>query len=360
MYIHRQFNHPPNIIKNIPSPISLRLTDTSSGTAAFEDARQLYDNALRESGFSEQVEFLESRKINSKNVRRKNRSRNITWFNPPFSQNVATNIGRMFRSLVSKHFPKNSRLHQIFNENTPKVSYSCMPNMAAVISQHNKATINNVSKPPTSPGCHATDPKRCNCRTKGNCPMDGNCHVQSVVHRATVETADCRRDYTGLTALTFKERFNGHQYSMRHRNHRNSTALSKYVWSLKDKNTDFNIRWSVRKRATAYQNTTRMSNLCLAEKLEVIRAGKKRSLNKRTELVSNMRTASTSVISRRLCHELVPLHFSDFPTFCFCRFFDPFELFEILPAFSDLAVVFRIFRLSSSFPLYNYALFIVF
>ena len=54
------------------------LTDISSDSAAFEDARQLYDNALRESGFSEQVEFLESRKINSKNVRRKNRSRNIT------------------------------------------------------------------------------------------------------------------------------------------------------------------------------------------------------------------------------------------------------------------------------------------
>ena len=252
------------------------------------DGGRFFEPWLRESGFSEEVEFLESRKTNSKNVRRKNRSRNITWFNPPLSQNVATNIGRKFRSLVSKHFPKNSRLHQIFNENTLKVSYSCMPNMAAVIRQHNKATI-NVSKPPTSPGCHATDPKRCNCRTKGNCPMDGNCQVRSVVYRATVETADCRRDYTGLTALTFKERFNGHQYSMRHRSHRNSTALSKYVWSLKDKNTDFNIRWSVRRRATAYQNTTRMCNLCLAEKLEIIKADKKRSLNKRTELVSKCR-----------------------------------------------------------------------
>ena len=224
MYIHRQSNHPPNIIKNIPSSISRRLTDISLNSAAFEDARQLYDNALRESEFSEQVEFLESRKINSKNVRRKNRTRNITWFNPPFSQNFATTVGRKFRSLVGKHFPKNSGLHQIFNENTLKVSYSCMPNMAAVIRQHNKATINNVSKPPTFPGCHTTDSKRCNCRTKGNCPMDGNCQVQSVVYRATVETADCRRDYTGLTALTFKERFNGHQNSMRHRSHRNSTG----------------------------------------------------------------------------------------------------------------------------------------
>ena len=109
------------------------------------------------------------------------------------------------------------------------------------------------------------------CRKKGNWPMDGNCQVQSV-HRATVETADCRKDYTGPTALTFKERFSGHQYSVRHRSHRNSTALSKYVWSLKDKNTDFNIRWSVRRRATAYQNTTRRCNLSLAPKLSDLKS----------------------------------------------------------------------------------------
>ena len=35
---------------------------------------------------------------------------------------------------------------------------------------------------------------------------------------------------------------------------------------------------------------------------------------------------------------------SVFADFSNCRFFDPSELFELLPAFSDLAVVFRIFR----------------
>ena len=145
---------------------------------------------------------------------------------------------------------------------------------------------------------------------------------------------------------------------MRHRSHKNSTALSKYVWSLKDKNTDFNIRWSVRRRATAYQNTTRMCNLCLAEKLEIIKADKKRSLNKRTELVSNVdtRTASTSVISRRLCHERFPyvlflpiFQIADFSILSnFSNYFRPFL---ILPLF---------FEFFEFFPVYNYALFIVF
>ena len=58
------------------------------------------------------------------------------------------------------------------------------------------------------------------------------CQVQSVVYRATVETVDCRKDYTGLTALTFKERFNGHQHSMQHRGHKNSTTASRRAFCL--------------------------------------------------------------------------------------------------------------------------------
>ena len=69
-------------------------------------------------------------------------------FNPPFSKNVATNIGRRFRSLVIKHFPRGSRLYKIFNANTLKISYSCMPNMAAISKQHN-ATIVRKGQPAT-------------------------------------------------------------------------------------------------------------------------------------------------------------------------------------------------------------------
>ena len=56
------------------------------------------------------TEFLEDRKSSSEKRKRKNRRRNITWFNPPYSQNVSTNIGRRFRTLISKHFPRNSNL----------------------------------------------------------------------------------------------------------------------------------------------------------------------------------------------------------------------------------------------------------
>ena len=63
----------------------------------------------------------------------RNRSRNIIWFNPLFSQNVKTNIGKLFLKLVKKHFPKHHRLHKLFNPNTVKLSYSCMSNMSSFI-----------------------------------------------------------------------------------------------------------------------------------------------------------------------------------------------------------------------------------
>ena len=65
---------------------------------------------------------------------KRKRTRNITWYNPPFNSNVRTNLGRKFLHVVDKVFPKNHPLHKIFNRHTLKLSYSCMPNMKSVIS----------------------------------------------------------------------------------------------------------------------------------------------------------------------------------------------------------------------------------
>ena len=267
----------PNVIRNLPASISRRLTDISSNKDVFADAKPLYDKALWESGFSAETEYLERRKEQGR-ANRRTRSRKVIWFNPPFSQNVATNIGRKFRSLVLKHFPEASKLNKIFNPNTLKVSYSCMPNMAAVIRQHNSTIINSQPSAPDNAGSAS----KCNCRVKANCPMKGECLVQSVVYRATVRSQDTEKDYTGLTVSTFKQRFNSHQHSMRPRKYRHSTALSNYVWSLKDQDIAFDIKWTVLRKAAAYRNTTRRCSLCIAEKLEIMKADKDRSLNRRS------------------------------------------------------------------------------
>ena len=63
---------------------------------------------------------------------KRNRSRNIIWFNPPFSSNVITNVAKLFLNLLNLHFPKSNKLHKIFNRNTVKVSYCCTENLLGI------------------------------------------------------------------------------------------------------------------------------------------------------------------------------------------------------------------------------------
>ena len=71
------------------------------------------------------------------NKKNKTRKRKFTWFNTPFNINVATNVAKMFLALIDKHFARNKRLSNIFNRNTIKVSYSCLPNVKKTISNNN-------------------------------------------------------------------------------------------------------------------------------------------------------------------------------------------------------------------------------
>ena len=89
-YIHKQSNHPLSIIKRIPSIISKRLSDISSEKEHFEKAATIYYEVLRNSGFNETLKF--SPIIPT----RRQRGRNIIWFNLPFSSNVKTNVGKLF------------------------------------------------------------------------------------------------------------------------------------------------------------------------------------------------------------------------------------------------------------------------
>ena len=88
---------------------------------------------------------------------RKNRQRDIIWYNPPYSRNAETNIGRTFLKLIDDEFHKDHAvLHKIFNLNTVKISYSCMPNIKQSIDGPNKSTLHKATEGNTT--------KTCNCR----------------------------------------------------------------------------------------------------------------------------------------------------------------------------------------------------
>ena len=124
---------------------------------------------------------------------------------------------------------KSHALHKIFNRNTLKLSYSCMPNIGSVISQHNKALLSraNQNSPSTT--------KTCNCRNKDACPLARKCLTKSLVYQATVEREDNTKQetYIGLTENSFKSRHSNHVSSFRNANKKHATELSKYIWHIK-------------------------------------------------------------------------------------------------------------------------------
>ena len=177
-----------------------------------------------------------------------------TWFNPPFNVNVATTVAKTFLSLIDKHFPKDKNLFKIFNRNTIKVSYSCLPNLNQTISNNNHRLLQlHRMKESTQ------DSKLCNYRQMSSCPLDGKCLTKCVLYKATVTetTSNNQETYIGLTENEFKTRFNLHKSSFKIEHKRTSTTLSDHVWKLKKKNINFNIKWQVVKRVKPFAPQTK-------------------------------------------------------------------------------------------------------
>ena len=54
-------------------------------------------NALEKSGYNHDLKYEATVQQKPENILRR---RNITWYKPPFSKNVATNVGCRFRNIV--------------------------------------------------------------------------------------------------------------------------------------------------------------------------------------------------------------------------------------------------------------------
>ena len=103
LYINKHSNHLPNILKQLPKSIEKRVSETSSDIDIFNRSIKIYNHALHESNFKEILQFtIPAPKNNDENQKHK-RKRNIIWFNPPYSKNVKTNIGKSFLQLLSKN-----------------------------------------------------------------------------------------------------------------------------------------------------------------------------------------------------------------------------------------------------------------
>ena len=152
-----------------------------------------------------------------------------------------------------------------------------MPNMAAIISRHNKTLLAQRTEP-------ASTVPPCNCRAKTNCPMKGQCRESSIIYKATLTTDGIAKNYYGCSETEFKARFYNHTQSFKFRQKSNATELSKAFWQAKDTGKNPSIEWNIAAPTTPYHPGARWCNLCLAEKLFILRADPTTMLKKRSEL----------------------------------------------------------------------------
>ena len=194
LYLYNQSNHPPSIIKQIPSMISKRVSDVSCDSDHFNKAAPDYNTCLKKSGFNENIKYSPSQ------PKQRHRKRQIIWFNSPYSVNVKTSVGKLFMSLIDKHFPRHHKFHKLFNRNNVKLSYICMHSMKNVIQKHNSKIMEDP-KP--------TNNKTCSCRQKSDCHLNQNCLCECLVYNAVVNTSTTKK-YHGTCEKSFKERYNNH------------------------------------------------------------------------------------------------------------------------------------------------------
>ena len=292
LYINKESNHPPTIIKQILISISRRISKLSSDQPTFNNAAPTYNDALKNSGFTTNIESIPDKEPNPPASQTRNRSRKIIWFNPPYSRNVKANVGQKFFQLIEKHFPASNKLHKIFNRNTLKVSYSCMENMKNVVNKHNTRILNRNKE--------NINDNRCNCRSKETCPLFGNCMTPNVIYKSEVSQPESQDNkfYIGMTVHLFKSRYNNHMKSFRDQKYSNETVLSTYIWKLKNEGKNFSVKWSIVKRAQGHKSGANRCNLCLEEKLCIMKAERKDLLNKRTEIFSKCRHRNKFLINK--------------------------------------------------------------
>ena len=190
------------------------------------------------------------------------------------------NIGKNFLHLLVKHFPASGKMHKMFNENTDKVSYSCMKNMDSIISGHNHNILN---------------PKQklfgCNCRKKDSCPLNGKCLTPKVIYGPDVtnEANNEQTFYFALAETTFKGRYNNHKRDVKYIKYKDNTELTKYIRNLEDNSIKYNNQWRVVDRVYGNANST-MCKFYLTEQLWIINhINDNNILNKKSELIKKCR-----------------------------------------------------------------------
>ena len=95
------------------------VSNSSSTKAEFDKVKKEYQNSLKNSGFVKKLQY----KPNVPNPNKHRRKRKIMWYNPPWSDNMKTNLGKKFLELVDDYQEKfkGTVFEKIFTRATMKI-----------------------------------------------------------------------------------------------------------------------------------------------------------------------------------------------------------------------------------------------
>ena len=116
--------------------------------------------------------------------------------------------------------------------------------------------------------------------------------IKNVLYLATVTETISKKveTYTGQASTTFKERFNNHKTSFKHKNPKgnNNCELAKHIWVLKDSNIEYNpISWKILGQASTFSPASGRCNLCELEKFYILQKPQFSTLNSRVDLTTH-------------------------------------------------------------------------
>ena len=177
-----------------------------------------------------------------------------------------------------------------------------MPNMAQIITRHNKQILKQ-QQPKT-----AEKVRTCSCpravRETSSCPMAGQCLLTNTIYQATVTQVDSGivNTYTGLASTDWKARLGVHKASFKHKpkpgaKSNNGTELSTHIWELKEESINHTLSWKILDRAHPFHPSTNMCRLCLTEKYYLMYNPEGATLNSRSEFYTACRHKKGMLIS---------------------------------------------------------------
>ena len=194
LYINVRSNHPSTITKHLPLMIEKRISQISCNESEFHKAVPICEQTLQKHGYNVKLSFQQQPALGRE--RKCNRKRNIIRFNPPYDEQVKTNIGKSFFHLLQKHFPPELGLYEICNKNIIKLSYCCALTWPAVSLLLIRNYYMNL----------LTSRKHClvTVEIKPPCPMSCRWREKCIVYKASINSSGKTMVYFGLCKTKFK------------------------------------------------------------------------------------------------------------------------------------------------------------